>query len=189
MHCFGPIGSSRETYGERPVDWHPEVTQKSMNASTLRRALFRLRNTPLHPQWFAFRQQSSTLGTLMREFNGLVLDIGCADQQIRRFLPVTSRYVGMDYYQTAANWYKTVPHVYGDAQALPFASSSADHILLLDVLEHLPRPENCVAEINRVLKRGGKLVMQAPFVYPIHDAPLDFQRWTALLHESRHQNP
>ena len=44
--------------------------------------------------------------------------------------------------------------------------------------EHLPNPEAAVAEIERVLVMGGVLVVQVPFVYPLHDAPFDFQRWT-----------
>ena len=50
--------------------------------------------------------------------------------------------------------------------------------LVLDVLEHLPGPDRCLAEIFRVLKPGGTLTIQVPFMYPIHDAPLDFHRWT-----------
>ncbi|MCK5877904.1 MAG: methyltransferase domain-containing protein, partial [Candidatus Marithrix sp.] len=55
---------------------------------------------------------------------------------------------------------------------------SMDTILLLDVLEHLPHPENCISEIHRVLKPTGILILQVPFMYPIHGAPLDFHRWT-----------
>jgi len=49
---------------------------------------------------------------------------------------------------------------------------------LLDVLEHLPDPDACIAELHRSLKPGGTLVLQVPFMYPVHDAPLDFHRWT-----------
>ncbi len=86
--------------------------------------------------------------------------------------------IGLDYYQTATHWYGTQPDVYGDAQTLPFADNSMDTVLLLDVLEHLPHPKDCISEIVRVLKPTGILVLQVPFIYPIHDAPLDFQRWT-----------
>ncbi|MGR9091234.1 MAG: methyltransferase domain-containing protein, partial [Gammaproteobacteria bacterium] len=61
---------------------------------------------------------------------------------------------------------------------LSFADDSIDHCLLLDVLEHIPDPERALGEIARVLKSGGTLLLQVPFLYPVHDAPLDFQRWT-----------
>ena len=49
-------------------------------------------------------------------------------------------YIGLDYYQTATQWYKTKPHVYADAQNLPFADNSIDTVLFLDVMEHLQLP-------------------------------------------------
>ena len=29
-----------------------------------------------------------------------------------------------------------------------------------------------------MLRTGGSLIMQVPFIYPLHDAPNDFRRWT-----------
>ena len=138
----------------------------------------RLRNTPLHPQWFAFFREEKNLRRTCENLTGVVLDIGCADGKPRAYLPDDVDYVGLDYYDTATKWYGTRPSVFGDAQQLPFASSSIDHALLLDVLEHLPDPDRCLGEIARVLKPGGAMTIQVPFLYPIHDAPLDFHRWT-----------
>lgn len=146
--------------------------------SSVRRRLFFLRHTLFHPQWFAFRQEIKNLRRLGKMVEGIVLDIGCSDQRVRQFLDERCHYMALDYYQTATQWYKSRPQIYGDAQILPFCNESIDSILLLDVLEHLPRPENCISEIKRVLKPGGKFILQVPFIYPIHDAPLDFQRWT-----------
>jgi SAM-dependent methyltransferase len=86
--------------------------------------------------------------------------------------------VGLDYYSTATDWYGTRPDVFGDAQSLPLADASIDHALLLDVLEHIPDPLCSLRELHRVLRPGGSLTIQVPFLYPVHDAPLDFHRWT-----------
>ena len=144
----------------------------------LKTLLQRLRNTPLHPQWFAFFREEKNLKRTCEGLSGVVLDIGCADGKPRAFMPDGAEYVGLDYFDTATQWYKTRPNVFGDAQQLPFASSSIDHVLLLDVLEHLPEPDQCLGEIARILKPGGAMTIQVPFLYPIHDAPLDFHRWT-----------
>jgi len=144
----------------------------------IRRLLAALGATPLHPQWFALRNQKPDRDFIRLHAGGVVLDIGCANRMISGFLPEGCHYIGLDYFETAHNWYGSRPDVYGDAQNLPVASSKVDTVLLLDVLEHLPRPERCISEIARVLKPQGKLIMQVPFIYPIHDAPLDFQRWT-----------
>jgi SAM-dependent methyltransferase len=146
--------------------------------STLRKPLSKLRGTPFHPQWHAFRNEAATREGIASTLGGLIVDVGSAEGKLRWFLPADSRYITLDYYQTATRWYGTRPDVYGDAQALPIANECADCALLLDVLEHLPSPGRCLGEIHRILKPGGKLVLKVPFLYPIHDAPLDFTRWT-----------
>lgn len=137
-----------------------------------------LRSTPLHPQWFAFFREAGNLRRTCASLEGVVLDVGCADGKARVLLSGAATYIGLDYFSTASDWYHTLPEVYGDAQRLPIADASIDHALLLDVLEHVPEPSAAVAELHRVLKPGGSLTLQVPFLYPIHDAPLDFQRWT-----------
>lgn len=138
----------------------------------------RLKKTPLHPQWFIYHREGRLLSTLCADLNGLVLDIGCADSKPREQLGPGARYIGLDYYSTAKNWYNTMPDVFADAQALPFQPNSINHCLLLDVLEHIPDPDRCLASIHKALIAGGTLTILVPFMYPIHDAPLDFHRWT-----------
>jgi SAM-dependent methyltransferase len=137
-----------------------------------------LRKTPLHPQWFAFFREKKKLKATCANLSGWVLDIGCADAKPRRQLNRDAHYIGVDYYSTATDWYDTRPDVFADAQALPFHSNSIDHCLLLDVLEHIPDPDRCLAAIHDTLKQGGTLTIQVPFLYPVHDAPLDYHRWT-----------
>jgi SAM-dependent methyltransferase len=144
----------------------------------LRTLVSRLRNTPLHPQWFAFFREEKNLRESCEHLSGVVLDIGCADAKPKRHLGQNAQYIGLDYYSTATDWYHTRPDVFADAQALPFQPNSIDHCLLLDVLEHIPDPERCLASIHASLVPGGTLTIQVPFLYPVHDAPLDFHRWT-----------
>ncbi len=149
-----------------------------MIARNLRKIFSKFRHTPFHPQWNVFKNDHQKHRIVRQWSRGKVLDIGCADQTINSHIPQASSYIGLDYYSTATEWYQTRPHVFGDAQKLPFASESMDSVLLLDVLEHLPSPGDCLAEIVRVLKPAGILILQVPCLYPIHDAPLDFHRWT-----------
>ncbi len=144
----------------------------------LRSLLAGLRNTPLHPQWFALKDEKQHLAASCSQLQGTVLDVGCAESKPKAFLPSGATYIGLDYYSTAMDWYDTRPDVFGDAQALPFADRSIDHAMLLDVIEHIPEPHKSLAELHRVLKPGGCLVLQVPFLYPLHDEPLDFHRWT-----------
>ena len=152
-----------------------EVNHRKLN---LKSRLKWLVNTPLHPQWFAVREEPQIFRSIGQEISGEVLDIGCADQRIAAYLPTGTRYTGLDYFQTASFWYHTRPQVFGDAHALPFAADRFDAVLLLDVMEHLENPTKCLSEVNAVLRRGGRLMIKVPFLYPMHDSPRDFQRWT-----------
>ncbi len=144
----------------------------------LKRLLKPLSRTPFHPQWFVFRDSRSKDQVVNQYASGVVLDIGCADGYAAGLVGDNCKYIGIDYLYTATSMYMTRPEVFADAQELPIKSESIDTVLLLDVLEHLPRPAACLQEIRRVLKENGKLIIQVPFLYPIHDAPFDYCRWT-----------
>ena len=135
-------------------------------------------NTPFHPQWLINRTEDQRFIYTASECTGTVLDIGCSDQQLSGLLPSNTHYIGLDYWDTVLNRYETRPAIFGDAQYLPFERSSIDTVVLLEVLEHIPDPRKVFMEIDRVLRPDGKLIMSMPFIYPLHDSPFDFQRFT-----------
>jgi len=68
--------------------------------------------------------------------------------------------------------------VVADAHDLPFEDESFEVILCTEVLEHLHSPHIAISEMRRVLKVGGELILSTRFVFPIHDAPHDYFRYT-----------
>jgi SAM-dependent methyltransferase len=54
-----------------------------------------------------------------------------------------------------------------DAGALPYADGSLGALVLFDVLHHLPAPARFLAEAERVLRGGGRLVACEPYVSPL----------------------
>lgn len=68
--------------------------------------------------------------------------------------------------------------VVGDAHKLPFKDDEFELILCTEVLEHLHSPAVAVKEMKRVLKNGGLLILTTRFVFPLHDAPNDYYRFT-----------
>ena len=71
-----------------------------------------------------------------------------------------------------------LPDTVGDAHSLSFEDNSFEFILCTEVLEHLHTPQQAIAEMKRVLQPGGTLVLTTRFVFPIHDAPHDYFRYT-----------
>jgi SAM-dependent methyltransferase len=70
------------------------------------------------------------------------------------------------------------PHVVCDAAALPFASARFDTVIAAELLEHVPRPDEVLAEIRRTLRPGGTLLITVPFLYRVHGDPHDYARYT-----------
>lgn len=61
---------------------------------------------------------------------------------------------------------------------LPFDGDTYDVIILSDVLEHIPNPQNLANEMDRVLKPDGILFLNVPFMYLVHEKPFDYYRYT-----------
>ncbi len=143
--------------------------------SKLRSALALLSRTPLHPQWL-LGPRSAPPG--LRGAKGVVLDIGAGDRWIERQVSPDATYIALDYPATALRLYSARPDVLADAARLPIIDSSVDVVVCLEVIEHVRAPESVLAEVSRVLRPGGRAYMSMPFLYPVHDAPYDYQRWT-----------
>ncbi len=57
-------------------------------------------------------------------------------------------------------------------------SESYSTIICTGLLEHVPNPQNLINNFNRILKPGGKLVLQASSVFSIHEGPDNFFQFT-----------
>jgi len=68
--------------------------------------------------------------------------------------------------------------VVADAHALSFRGGSFDVVLATEILEHLQEPQKAADEMLRVLRPGGTLLLTTRFLFPLHDAPHDYFRYT-----------
>src|SRR4029077_12413199 len=71
------------------------------------------------------------------------------------------------------------PAVDVDATAydIPLPDGEAQTVLLTEVLEHLERPADALAECFRLLAPGDDIIATTPLFWPVHDAR-DFYRYT-----------
>lgn len=76
--------------------------------------------------------------------------------------------IGMDFSNDAVKYAKSLynkknlEYIQGDAQKMPFKDSSFDVVVSLETIEHLPRPEEFVKEVIRVLKPDGIFYVSTP---------------------------
>lgn len=73
-------------------------------------------------------------------------------------------------------------HVICDAHNIPFKNNSFDGVIVQAVLEHVIDPWQCVEEIHRVIKEGGLVYAETPFIQQVHGGCYDFTRFTYLGH-------
>lgn len=69
-----------------------------------------------------------------------------------------------------------------DAHDIPLADGSVDGVIIQAVLEHVLEPRQVVDEIHRVLRPGGMVYADSPFMQQVHEGAYDFTRFTESGH-------
>ena len=104
---------------------------------------------------------------------GRVLDAGCGRRPYAEFF---SDYTGLEFDRVR---YADAPaDVWGSGMELPFRDNAFATVFSSQVLEHVPEPWRMVAEMARVLEPGGHLILTAPHIWGLHEAPHDYFRFT-----------
>ena len=106
----------------------------------------------------------------------LVLDAGSGRAPYRDLFG-HARYETADFLAVKGKTYTEQDYVC-DLADIPVEDARFDHVLLTQVLEHIPEPRAVLAELYRVLKPGGTLWLTAPLFYAEHEKPYDFYRYT-----------
>ena len=73
-----------------------------------------------------------------------------------------------------------LPHVnlISDVERLPFREGSIDLLFATGLLEHVEDDRRVLAEVARVLKPGGIVHVELPFLQQYHEDPIDCRRFT-----------
>jgi SAM-dependent methyltransferase len=109
---------------------------------------------------------------------GRLLDMGCGKAPLfASYGPHVDEVQCVDWGQSL-HGSTYIDHECDLTKPLPYPDGRFETIVLSDVLEHLPEPMTCWREMNRLLVTGGKVLLNVPFYYPIHEAPHDFYRYT-----------
>lgn len=74
---------------------------------------------------------------------------------------------------TTADLYSPLADIKMDIHNMPFDDNNFDFILCNHVLEHVENDIKALSEIKRVLKKGGRAIVQVPFYHPIPDKTIE----------------
>lgn len=120
---------------------------------------------------------------------GNVLDLACGIMPYKNFLMNDEiiRYIGIDLEPT--EYHNIVkPDYYWDGKTIPLDSASVDFVLATEFLEHYFDTSSILKEINRVLKPGGQFFFTVPSIWPLHEVPYDYHRFTPFALEEHLKN-
>jgi SAM-dependent methyltransferase len=120
--------------------------------------------------WYRGRRRvlRSALDRLPLGADADILDAGCGSGRTMQELARYGRVVGVDASETALRTARERGRAnvrLGGIEALPFPDDAFDLITCLDVLEHLPDDRAALAELRRVCRPEGWLVVTVP-AYP-----------------------
>ena len=132
----------------------------------------------VNPFYLARRNLDRHVAAIAPRLEGSLLDIGCGTKPYRAYFAV-DEYIGMeigDRTHDAA----VQADVFYDGRTFPFDADRFDSVTLFQVLEHVFEPEAFLAEVRRVLKPGGRLLITVPFVWDEHEQPYDYGRYSTF---------
>jgi SAM-dependent methyltransferase len=148
------------------------MKEKLPQTKLLETANGRLHPSITNPNYLVLRRRRLILSHWMEGIPGdrlVVLDIGGRYQPYRPLIEHrVQRYVALDVLSTP------LVDVLGTGQELPFKDETFDLVLATGVFEYFPEPRLAAAEIHRVLKPGGHLLMSVAAVCP---RAVDEEHW------------
>ena len=110
---------------------------------------------------------------------GRLLDVGAGETPWRDLLPAGVEYVGVDADLSGEFGMRHRSNITSyDGKTLPYGNGSFDHVLCTEVLEHVSDPLAFLADIQRVLRSGGSLILTVPWSARLHHLPYDYSRFT-----------
>jgi SAM-dependent methyltransferase len=122
----------------------------------------RLSNDPTSELWGEHRGRYRFAARYVRA-GDLILDVACGVGFGLRMLECAgAQVIGIDYDAAALCSIGAPRLACADAGRLPMKSASVDHVTSMETIEHVPDARALLAEVRRVLRPGGYLILSTP---------------------------
>ena len=174
-YICAPLGAIRRTGTsmKNPEKWKPSRIVRDPSTGRYRTNVAGVYGG----SWYTAELQHALYIPLIQEhITGFVLDLGCGPVPYHELY--SERATGSCCVDWAGSMHtKELLDHFVDLNApgpLPFAESTFDSAVLSDMLVHITRPHVLMAEVQRVLKPGGKVLITAPFVYWMGEYPHEY---------------
>ncbi len=128
----------------------------------------------VNPFYFARKGLYRQIVALAPLLHGRILDVGCGAKPYQKEFEA-SEYIGLEIDRQNKHADR-----YYDGNVFPFKEGAFDSVFSSQVLEHVYNPDQFIAEIHRVLKDSGVLLLTVPFVWDEHEQPFDYARYSSF---------
>ena len=127
--------------------------------------------------WIVYDINDKFLQKYSNSIKGHLVDLGCGEAPYKKyFLQFADKYTGVD-------WSNTLHNSKIDINSnlnveIDLKDEVADSIVSISVLEHLLEPQVFLNESFRILKKNGRMLLQVPWQWRLHEIPHDYFRYT-----------
>lgn len=130
--------------------------------------------------WLAYELFDRFIEKYKIYYNGIVVDLGCGEAPYKEFIcQYCNKYIGVDWSKSLHN---SKADVISDLnKEINLQSEFADVVISFSVMEHLYNPQVFLNEAYRIIKHNGKLIIQIPWQWWIHEEPYDYYRYSPYI--------
>lgn len=133
-----------------------------------------------NPFFFTRKELYKSISRFAPQLKGGIVDLGCGTKPYQHLFTQATSYTGLDIETSGNHDIKSEIDVYYDGKTFPFADNTIDNIFSSETFEHIFNLEEIIKEIHRVLKKDGLLLATCPFLWPEHEVPYDYARYTSF---------
>jgi ubiquinone/menaquinone biosynthesis C-methylase UbiE len=141
-------------------------------------------------KWFRDFRDDKVFSLLGKNWQRII-DLGCGEgiileKLVKGYPDKNCLGIDLTWESLKMSRHYQLPVIYGDISQLGLKSESVDHCLLLDVIEHIERPEKVLEEVLRVLKPKGSLIVVFPNDLMFFLARLLFLKFKEAFYDPGH---